>query len=326
MILTTAVLSLVLITDTPKIEERDQMMPEYSIVSDTVNSEIPSGNGVFVFDFSYNGLLPESSIIYSIDNGENQYFKPTPSEQTLRIPTTTGTHSFAFFLDEQHQEIELPALMIENQHEKTGRLFFYAAVQIQQLRKPVLYVYPEVETEVSIEVIAKGTLSYTYPDIEKGWNFTCTPDGTLTDGVNSYPYLFWESEQQLEPKVINPKVGSIVSGAKSTQFLETQLTEFGMTAGERADFITYWGPVLQTKTNLYIYLLLNEDCDAFASLKINPEPSHISRIYVLWTEVPADYTSELEPQKIPKMQRDGFTVLEWGGVELSPSFLEENEL
>lgn len=326
MIFSTALLSFVMVADLPKKEEFSRRISEYSIVSDTLNTEIQSGNGVFVFDFTYNNFGPETTIIYAVDNGVNQYFQPTTNEPHLRITTTVGTHRFTFFSDDRHQEIDLPAVMIQNQHEKTGRLYFRSSDEILPVRKPVLYLYPEVETEVSIEVLAKGAFTYTYPNIEQGWNFTCAPDGILTDGENSYPYLFWESEQQLDRTLIDPTVGSIVSGANSTQFLERQLTEFGMTAGERADMISYWGPVLQNKTNLYIYLLLDEECDAFASLKITPEPAHISRIYVLWTEVPADYTSELEPQQIPKMQRDGFTVLEWGGVELNPSFLKEREL
>lgn len=55
------------------------------------------------------------------------------------------------------------------------------------------------------------------------------------------------------------------------------MSDIGTIKVEKSNPITYWGPTLQTKTNLYIYLLLDEVCDAFALLKINPEPTHNSR-------------------------------------------------
>ena len=109
-------------------------------------------------------------------------------------------------------------------------------------------------------------------------------------------------------------------------YLESQLKAFGMTAAERADFITYWGPQMQTKTNLYIYLLFNEVCNALASLEVSPEPTEIARFYVIWTEVPDDYNPTLESQTVPAMERDGFTVLEWGGIEVEAESILSEEL
>ena len=60
--------------------------------------------------------------------------------------------------------------------------------------KPVLYLYPEEETEVTVTLDFDGTLTSTYPDYGDGWTVTARPDGTLTDPATGREYycLFWE--------------------------------------------------------------------------------------------------------------------------------------
>ena len=47
--------------------------------------------------------------------------------------------------------------------------------------KPVIYLYPEQETMVSVSLDYAGTLTATYPAYENGWRVTAEPDGTLHD-------------------------------------------------------------------------------------------------------------------------------------------------
>ena len=47
--------------------------------------------------------------------------------------------------------------------------------------KPVIYLYPEQETTVSVSLDYAGTLTATYPAYEDGWTVTAEPDGTLYD-------------------------------------------------------------------------------------------------------------------------------------------------
>ena len=60
--------------------------------------------------------------------------------------------------------------------------------------KPVLYLYPEKETEVNVRLDYDGELTCTYPACgERGWTVTAAPDGTLTDKAGqTYNYLYWE--------------------------------------------------------------------------------------------------------------------------------------
>lgn len=59
--------------------------------------------------------------------------------------------------------------------------------------KPVIYLYPEHETDVSVTLDYSGLLTCTYPDYGDGWKVSASPDGTLTDGSGqTYNYLYWE--------------------------------------------------------------------------------------------------------------------------------------
>ena len=47
--------------------------------------------------------------------------------------------------------------------------------------KPVIYLYPEQEQDVSVRLDYDGKLTCTYPEYDDGWDVTAAPDGTLTD-------------------------------------------------------------------------------------------------------------------------------------------------
>ena len=112
--------------------------------------------------------------------------------------------------------------------------------------------------------------------------------------------------------------GEIVESSELLEFLETSLNEFGFNSKEKSDFITYWYPIMKDETNLYIYFMFNEECNIFAELNVQPTPDVIARFYMLWQPV-----NELkswktpENQKIPRFDRTGFTLLEWGGAKLN---------
>ena len=47
--------------------------------------------------------------------------------------------------------------------------------------KPVIYLYPEETTEVSVEIDYNGKLTCTYPEYNNGWKVIAEPDGTIVD-------------------------------------------------------------------------------------------------------------------------------------------------
>ena len=65
--------------------------------------------------------------------------------------------------------------------------------------KPVIYLYPEEEMEVTVKLDFDGTLTSTYPAYGDGWTVTAQPDGTLTDEKGrEYYCLFWEGSLDTE--------------------------------------------------------------------------------------------------------------------------------
>ena len=65
--------------------------------------------------------------------------------------------------------------------------------------KPVVYLYPEEETQVTVQLDYAGELTCTYPAYNDGWTVIASPDGTLTDGEGqTYSYLYWEGKDNVE--------------------------------------------------------------------------------------------------------------------------------
>ena len=177
--------------------------------------------------------------------------------------------------------------------------------------KPVIYLYPEEDTECSVKVtLQNGKLTCTYPEHgENGWqNFTATPDGTLIfpDGKQYY-CLYWEGKCDLEPDFTK---GACVKGSETAAFLEKALAEMGLSAREANEFIIYWLPILQENP----YNLISFQTEAYTSvaeLEITPTPDSLLRVYM--TAKPLDHYEEIEPQVFDGFERKGFTVIEWGG-------------
>ena len=308
-----------------KASEAKLMIP-YTLIYDSIDQSLNADQSLFWFDLTtLDKIMRSSTLVYSIDEGENQTYDYAQGD-TLKLFVTPSEHTFQFFAGSQYQETPKMSLQIQEKHRRLYRINFSRTVRYELMKKPVIYLYPEETTDVSVRLHAKGELTFTYPPLKSRWNFTVHPDGSLEKEGAAYRYLFWESEQNIPSELLEKNTGKIVVGSEAVKYLEIQMKEFGMTSEERADFITFWGPILQTKSNLYIYLLFNEVCDEFASLDITPKPTEIGRFYVLWAEVPDDYNPPLETQTVPRMKRNGFTVLEWGGAEVDTSKILLKEL
>jgi len=99
--------------------------------------------------------------------------------------------------------------------------------------------------------------------------------------------------------------------------LEKQLTELGFNDKEKTDFITFWGPQLQKYEQVVVQFILNDSCNEFALVEIEPKPQQLNRVYIVWSPVDPEKPHLLKPQVLKRLNRDGFDVLEWGGIELT---------
>lgn len=182
------------------------------------------------------------------------------------------------------------------------------------LAKPVLYLYPEEETdvEVKLDLGNNGELTTTYPKYNNGWKVKAYPDGKIIANDKEYNYLYWEG---LGANQFDRSKGYCVAGEDTEKFLEEKLEYLGLNRKEANEFIVYWLPLMEH--NKYNYITFHTDDYAeIAKLDINPKPDTSIRIFMV-TE-PLDQYIELEEQDLDiGRDREGFTIVEWGGSLVS---------
>ena len=173
--------------------------------------------------------------------------------------------------------------------------------------KPVIYLYPEAVTDVTVELDYVGELSCTYPAYNGGWQVTAHPDGTLYDeNGQEYYCLYWEGSDQSWTM----DQGFCVAGSDTAAFLEDALAKLGLSRREANEFIVYWLPLMEDNA----YNLISFQGDAYtesAKLTVSPAPDTLIRVFM--TFKPLDAPVEIQPQTITAPERTGFTVVEWGG-------------
>lgn len=180
--------------------------------------------------------------------------------------------------------------------------------------KPVIYLYPEEETDVHVELeLTESELNTTYPKYDNGWDVTAYPDGMLLNKADGshHKYLFWDA--------VNCRTrfdfskGFCVAGSDTESFLKEKLTYMGLTEQEMNEFIVYWLPLMEHNA----YNLISFQGDAYtnsAKLKITPTPDSECRVFMAY--VPLENAVAIEPQQLETFERNGFTVVEWGGAEI----------
>ena len=178
--------------------------------------------------------------------------------------------------------------------------------------KPVIYLYPEEETQVSVKLSLDGELLCTYPAYNSGWQVTAAPDGTLTDANGqTYSYLYWEGQTNARWDMTK---GFCVKGADTAAFLENALEKLGLSRREANEFIVYWLPLMEQ--NPYNVISFQTACYTnSAQLEVTPAPDTVIRVFMTWYA--ADGMLRLLPQKLETPERTGFTVVEWGGTEIT---------
>ena len=179
------------------------------------------------------------------------------------------------------------------------------------VRKPVIYLYPTKKTNVFVSLNFDGTFTYTYPKINDGWKVVAEPDGTLTDkSGRTYGYLFWEGDTKVPMKF---NEGFCVAGKDTEGFLLDKLAYLGLNDKEINDFMVFWLPRMQDNPYNVISFQMDNYLKA-AQLKVSPQPDTMIRVFMAWKK--ADKFVNIKAQKLEKIQRKGFALVEWGGTEV----------
>lgn len=174
--------------------------------------------------------------------------------------------------------------------------------------KPVIYLYPTKPTKVTVTLDYSGELLVTEPLYENEWSVMAYPDGNLVDELGTtYPYLFWEGKNEVD---YDMSKGFCIAGDETAQFLRDKLSFMGLNEKEVNDFMEFWVPLM--KKNPYnLITFQTTDYTNQAKLTISPKPDSILRIFMVFQ--PLNNYIEIEEQELSTFQRNGFSVIEWGG-------------
>lgn len=193
------------------------------------------------------------------------------------------------------------------EHEKTNSPRDIPIVDL----KPIIYLYPETETEVSVELGAPEKLLVSYPLYEDGWKVLAKPSGESTDlktGRELYS-LYWEGKDSIFEVTDE---GFVVTGENAATFLEEKLALLGLTDREAEEFIVYWLPKMQENSYNYVRFASSAEIEEYMPLLVSPTPDTMIRVAMVLSAL--DEPLELKEQVLPaKPERAGFTVVEWGG-------------
>lgn len=176
--------------------------------------------------------------------------------------------------------------------------------------KPVIYLYPQQKTDVKVKVGADITVSD--PAYDMGWDVTASPDGQIfnkKDG-KTYPYLFWEGQGHgLYPNITE---GFVVKRSEAEKTMWAHLAKLGLNQQESKDFMDFWEPKLPNKPYVRLTWFGTSQMDKLAPLELSVKPDTTIRVFLDFKGLDKPYN--LKPQKLTHKPRNGFTLVEWGGL------------
>jgi hypothetical protein len=249
-------------------------------------------------------LQQEGHILARISDEYGNYeFKDIPyGIYTLSFSSSSGGYEHF----DMHVDLELGYNVQLDVHLKE---------EIILLEKPVIYIYPEKDTTVSVKLNYDGEIIHSYPEYpDSGWTVKAQADGTLWDkDGKSYYALFWEGKPDAE---LFAKDGFVVKGSETAAFLEEKLAYLGLNRREANEFIMYWLPRMESYPYNFIHFA-GKTYEEMAELIIDPKPETLIRVMML--TLPLQHNMHMPEQDLSplKKERKGYTVVEWGGSVLN---------
>lgn len=178
--------------------------------------------------------------------------------------------------------------------------------------KPVIYLYPSsrqrsrfrsIMTEHSPRPIRRMKTAGVSPPSRTAHCMTKTETNTPTCSgrEKTMPTMTFQRASALP--VQTPQIFSAKRSPASA-----------LTPREYNEFIVYWLPKMQGNPYNLISFQSERYTDG-AKLTIDPKPDSELRVFMAWK--PLNRAQPIEPQTFPSFERDGFTVVEWGGCEVT---------
>lgn len=194
--------------------------------------------------------------------------------------------------------------------------FYYLFISLpsnQVLAKPIIYLYPEKNTNITVTLSNPERLTHTYPKYKSKWEINATSNGTLTDLKTEKKYyaLYWEA---IDNSTIDMSEGFIVAGKDVSKFLEEKLEMLGLNYKESQEFVIYWLPILESNKYNFIRFRTQDEINNYMELDISPKPDTIIRVIMDFKKI--NKPISIKEQTLENNERIGFTVVEWGAREI----------
>lgn len=192
------------------------------------------------------------------------------------------------------------------------------------IAKPAIYLYPKKTEEITIINNFKGKILNTYPSYNEKWKVIAESNGTLTniEDNKKYEYLFWDGIYNFPEEQFYFKEGFYVKKENIITFLQEKLEFIGLNNKEINDFIVYWLPELAKNEISFIHFEINKNIGNSSILEVSPIPDTTIRLFMEFTKVEKENLKKLKEQQLPSFKRNGFVLIEWGGIEVDSNFIK----
>ena len=178
--------------------------------------------------------------------------------------------------------------------------------------KPIIYLYPIIETEVNVKFWTPENLLHTYPKYssEKWRNVVAQPNWDLED-IDTWRKLYALYREWKSDIPTNFDEWFVVAWKDIIPFLEEKLAILWLNEREAEEFIVYWLPQMEGNEYNLIRFETIEEQDENMPLNITPTPDTIIRVMMDWKAI--DEPVDIPEQHLTTPERIGFTVVEWWG-------------
>lgn len=242
---------------------------------------------------------PASEDIYRLQNFKygDASFKYTAKVSYNNLVNGTNEYKFVAYFDDGATKSQTVTI-------------YYSDSSVAEMGKPVIYLYPEKDAVISVNVKPRNGVSVSVPALNDGWKVLASPSGKLVNLADNktYPYLFWEG---YSADFVTPREGFVVEKKAVSAFFNEKLSYLGLNEKEIADFNEFWLPKLNEKPYYFVTFIPQTDFDKYAPLTVVPRPDTIIRVFFDYKGL--DAKVKVPAQTLVKGERKGFTVIEWGG-------------
>ena len=242
-------------------------------------------------------VLQDSVIIDSFTTSTNGYFD---------IDLALGDYQIGV-KDVFHQPCQIVDFIVDSYYDD------YIVLVEAQIDKPNIYIYPkeQMNLDVNIDFPHGGEVTTSIPEYGSGWNdLDVDPSGKIND---EFTFLFYESQN---PDLCQYNKGWIIAQEDLELFFVKNMIATGFNEQEITDFTEYWIPILNDYPYYAIYPQYKEQLDRIIQLNFSQKPDNILRLIYNLKGL-QDNNLVLQEPEIPKFNREGFFVVEWGVIRKS---------